>query len=143
MAKKFTFRLQTVLDLRSRELEARRAELGKITADWQAEVERTTQLEHALFSAESPDRGATNARTIEALWHHRRALRNDLQEQKHKEEALKEKMVQQQNLVVEAMSRCKAVEKLREKHLESYKERQNAEEQKNLDEIAQRPGRFQ
>lgn len=138
--RRFQFRLESILELREKQADQKRLELGAITQRCEA-LERDIEAHVALRTRTLTGHGLASMADIE----YRRAVeayaarltaelnrfRSDLKEaERHRDEVAEEYR--------EAQRKAEVLEKLRSRRKESYLETVKREEQLRLDEISQR-----
>ncbi len=142
MAKKFAFRLQPVLDIRSTETTNARNAFGVTVQARTRKEEEIAQAEDHIRSlmvqAGSAQHGMTSAQALEAGWYHIRALKHDLKIMYNELEELRAEEERKRVDLAAAMQKEKALERLKEKRLDEHTKEALREEQNFLDELAQR-----
>jgi flagellar FliJ protein len=136
MAKKFKFRLETILKLRTEKVEESKASLNIAVQHRNAkETEIETLRQHKTAQINSPQTTA-KAADMQVLRDYINALDNDIV----KKEKEKTKLVEIENArrdrLNEAMQQEKVVLKLKEKKLNEYNLQVQREENNFMDEIA-------
>jgi flagellar export protein FliJ len=141
MAKKFRFRLEPLLKLRSREVDKARNELGRAVQARLAQDELIQQKTDYLQELLSPAGNIRiSAGDLQARLAHRAAVEQEITLMKKKLQQLAEIEAQCQKKLTQTMMEEKAIEKLKEKKKEVHKLETEREEQIFLDDIAQRSG---
>lgn len=139
MAKKFRFRLEKLLDLRQKAADSAKVALSEALRAEQEQIDICLEAENRVekFSTE-PQPQKTSIREMESRWYHLRALKNELSLQQNKLNQVREIVSVRRNELAQALQNVKALENLKEKKLEEYQKLIADEEQKLMDEIAQR-----
>ncbi len=142
MAKRFQFRLQTLLDVRKmREQEAQRAVAAK-----RAEIVRVDQLNEQTFAEiaihQDALRTAQAQGAIDPVGLARgRAwiahLRNSIARRQQEKGVLLEQLRELQDRLRDARTQTRIIEKLREKRWDAYRKDRDKRERLELDELAQ------
>jgi flagellar FliJ protein len=142
MPKKFTFRLQPILDIRLTEVNNAKNAFGKAMQARVAKEEEIAQAEDHIRSlmrqAGDAQHGMTSAQALEAQWYHVRAQKHDVKQMLGALDKLRAEEEQKRILLAEAVQRQKALERLKEKRVEEYTQDTLREEQQFLDELAQK-----
>ncbi len=139
MAHTFRFRLDSVLNLRSQESQQAQAALGEASSALVARQEdlalrrqyRQQLLEHQAGAALS-------VRDIEAHWYHVRSVNKEIETMERECLNLREIEDNRREELSEALKKQRSLEKLRERKHDLFRENLRKEEQKQMDEIAQR-----
>ena len=136
MAKAFKFELQDLLDFRNFEQEQAQNELAKALA---VETQINNQLQNIaaqFVNVQSRMNGYTDFEDIAAG--NRRKELLDSQKEQLLEELTKAKLVSDEKRAVlaEIMKKTRALEKLKEKEMNSYKETLDKEENEFIDDLA-------
>lgn len=141
--KKFTFKLQVVLDKRQKELEDKQLEMAKVQSrlkEQECELERLINkqkqtkedLEQTLSNNQNID-----LMTIKVHQDYIEKLSDDIQMQ-HKIIADTElELEAKQQEVIEALKAKKTLEKLKEKHFKEFIEEFEFQQQKELEDLTQ------
>lgn len=142
MAKKFRFRLQKVLELRTDEADLARVSFGEAAAARRKKEEEIEDKERYYQHVLSVDRqGTTSVRAIESQWYHARAVQAEIALLKRQHTQLLEIEEVKRAELAEAMKKQKILEKLKEHKQEEYTREADREEQKFLDDLSQNRGR--
>lgn len=143
---KFKFRLATLLRLRERTRDERRAQLAQAyqaEAVLREEQERLTadmeQLSEASRAARGP--GELNVDRLLNTRRYELVLRAHLQDLAKKQEMLAEEIARRQNGLVEANRQVRVLELLRDRQLARHRQEEERQEIKLLDEVAGRQNR--
>ncbi|HEY3265992.1 MAG TPA: flagellar export protein FliJ [Armatimonadota bacterium] len=138
--KRFVFRLQTALDLRRRKEELLRAELARLQERARLEKERLDNLyiaqADAMERAAQARVGPIVAEQAFARARHLMDLEDGIETQTRLVELTQSEVDRKMAEVVHATQETRALEKLRERHLEDHRKLELQEEQKFLDELA-------
>jgi len=137
----FKFRLQTLLRLRERDRDERRAELAQA---YQAEAilqERRRQIEDELarlhdLSREAAAPGAVNVDRLLDARRFELVLRSQQQVAEQQHETLAVEIDRRRQAVVEANREVRVLETLRDKQRERHRQEEGRQEIKRLDEVA-------
>ena len=133
--KKFTFKLQRLLEIRERLEEEARVELAKASGDYQIVLNRKNKaiqsVQHARSESETK-LSFENLRNYDLL---QQETDRAILEIDKELEGKREIMEQKKAVYVKKKQDKRAVEILKEKALARYQEEESREEQKNLDEI--------
>jgi flagellar FliJ protein len=142
MAKKFNFKLDPVLKVRTYKVKEAKEDLGKtISERVKAELEienRQNYLSNFLKSTT----GKISAAELQTQWNHKGFIEgeiNDLSEERQKLITIEEKKRIKLDI---AMQKEKVITKLKEKRKTEYVEHINKEEVKEMDEIARNMDRM-
>lgn len=137
MAKKFNFRLQSVLNLRSHKVEQAKDSLNQIVKmknDKDLLIEFNLNQKNEIFRDKNP---SFKAAELQNKIYHKDHLENQIIQL----ESEKLRLIEIENLrrmnLTEAMKGEKVLEKLKEKKVEAHKYELDKEEMQTLDEIAQ------
>ncbi|MDR1000684.1 MAG: flagellar export protein FliJ [Clostridiales bacterium] len=136
---KFTFRLQSYLELKEKMEDSRKAEYGRAMADLAAKREEETRLVNERVGVTAKFRGSIlqgiHPYEAKRFSDYLASLKESItMQQKIVAEAEKEVEIRRLSLV-EAMRERKALGTLRDKRYEEYLEEQKSAEQKQTDEI--------
>lgn len=139
MAKKFHFRLEQVLHLRKSDADDARIQLSEAEqARKKKEEEKEERQQYYCDLLAQTQQGRTSASAVESLWHHVRAVQAEIA-------ALEKQCVQLEEIenvkrlvFAEAVKKQRVLEKLKDKKKTLYQQELNQEEQKVMDDIAQR-----
>ena len=140
--KKYTFRLQPVLDIKANKLNEKLVELAQIQQALSVEQEKLDNLQSAKNTAYEEliqIYSAENALDIREVCNYKNYLGKVDTEIKQQEESIENIMFfvrQKQNEVNEALKEKKILEKLKEKEKTAYLNEFFAQESKELDDIA-------
>lgn len=138
--KRFVFRLETALEHRRRIEEMRRTELAEVQNRQRREVERLAELfEHRATSmrqAQAERVGRISPSDAETRERFLVRLETDIGQQQDAIALIEREVEAKVHEVVAATQETQALENLRERHLQEYREEELREEQKFLDEIA-------
>lgn len=132
--KRFTFRLQTVLDLRARTEQKAQVALGlaqRAVAEAEERIRRLGEQQAATLRL--PPDARFEARIAARTW--AEALTQQIAEATHHREALRAEAERRRAELVKAAGERRAVEKLREKALREYQDEMQRQEQNLLDEV--------
>lgn len=140
MAKKFHFRLEQVLNLRKGDADGARVQLSEAEqARKNKEQEKEAKQQYYQDLLAQNQQGKILAHAIESQWHHIRAVQAEIV-------ALEKQCVQLEEIenvkrrdFAEAVKKQRVLEKLKEKKKTLYEHELTQEEQKIMDDIAQRP----
>jgi len=141
--KRFRFRLETVLRLREQVEQQRKRELGEVLAVRQQHVDEKARLEGQLADHKAQIRaladGAPGKKLdMNALIDHRQyATAVDFQIRRTRQAigVIEEEVARRREALAEAARERKGIEKLRERQLQAYREAEQRQQQKELDEI--------
>jgi flagellar FliJ protein len=134
--KRFAFRLQRVLDIRSRIRDERRQELGARQAELQREEALLAELEAELLLARIEEGGTYSASELQMVGAYAIRLRSQIERQLVRIEGAKQAVEEARARYIEATKDTQVLEKLREKRREEYTQEVLLEEGRNLDEVA-------
>lgn len=134
--KRFAFRLQRVLDIRSRIRDERRQELGARQAELQREEALLAELEAELLLARIEEGGTYSASELQMVGAYAIRLRSQIERQLVRIEGAKQAVEEARVRYIEATKDTQVLEKLREKRREEYTQEVLLEEGRNLDEVA-------
>ncbi len=138
MAKKFTYRLEPLLKVKSYNTSLARTELTNAINE---RINKEQEIENISNHRSSLNNVEIRNLTISEM-QHLHHFKQSLENQKHKlaeeKEVLAEKEKLKQSKYNIAMQEEKILAKLKEKKLEDYRKTLNAEEQKELDDIGLR-----
>jgi len=140
-ARKFQFRLQTVLDYKQRRAEEEERELARrMEILHEAERELASlkrfQEKRRHEMAEKGKRGKLDVEGLKMYHEQQRKLSRDIAAQQIKVQQAHADVELQRQKLLEARKEVKTYEKLKEKHYAGYLVELNLEEQKLLDELA-------
>jgi flagellar export protein FliJ len=140
MAKKFVFRLEAVLSIRTKAVEDAKIALGKTLSERTAKEQEIRQQEEYISTLMSNTdvRGRSSALMIEAQWHHLRVAKKDLQQLEEQKAQLLRLEADKRRKLALALQQEKALLQLKEKQLQEYVRAEDHAEQAFLDDIAQR-----
>ena len=137
--KKFRFSLETVLDYKQQVLDALRIEHAAAQAKARAQEERLRSLErqHEELDAEFSQRKLEGITILDAMKYEQylRSMERQIQEETERLEELRAQEEAKREQVVEAKKETSAIEKLREKKLESYNKAMQKSEEAMIDEL--------
>lgn len=135
MAKKFTYRLESLLNLKSFKVKEIEESIQKVLY-YRYQTEHEIQKnEDYLASLNGQRNGSFKAIEIQALNYHKETVKEEIKELKLQLERIVEIENILRNRLVEAMKEEKVLQKLKEREYEDYKMALNKEETKLLDEI--------
>lgn len=142
MAKKFNFKLDPVLKLRTYRVKEAKEDLGKTVSK---RVSTETEIQNKrdyLDTFIKSKKGRQAASELQNQWNHKEFVENQIEKlNREREELLK--LEDKKRIVLEnAMKKEKAIEKLKEKRKSDYHESIYKEETKELDEIGRNMKRF-
>ncbi|MGB9771294.1 MAG: flagellar export protein FliJ [Candidatus Kapaibacteriota bacterium] len=136
MAKKFTYRLESLLNLKSFKVKEIEESIQKVLYyRYQTEAE-IKKNEDYLSSLNKHKNGSFKAIEIQALTYHKECIKEEIKELRQQLTRIDEIENILRMRLVEAMKEEKVLQKLKEKEFETYKVALNKEETKHLDEIA-------
>lgn len=140
MSKKFVFRLEAVLSLRSKAVDEAKIALGKVISERIAKEQEITLQEQYVASLmnNSDVRGRSSALMIEAQWHHLRVAKKELQHLEEQKAQLLRLEADKRRKLALALQQEKALSQLKEKQLQEHIRAEDHAEQSFLDDIAQR-----
>lgn len=139
MAKKFHFRLEQVLNLRKDDADDARIQLSQAEQtrrNKEREKEERQQYYHELVA--QTQQGRTSASAVESLWHHIRAVQTEIVALEKQCQQLEEIETVKRHNLAEAVKKQRVLEKLKDKKKTLHEQELNLEEQKVMDDIAQR-----
>ena len=135
MPKKFAFRLDPVLKLRSfKTKEAKEAFARVLNLRYVKEREISEKINY-LNELDIADSGASPACDLQAKVNHKIFIRDEIKRLENEKERLLEIENMKRAELSEKMKEEKVIEKLREKKQDQYQKEIHAEETKQLDEI--------
>lgn len=135
MAKKFEFRLETILKLRTHKAQAAKEDLQKavgLRTRKEQEIEDTTNY---LLGLRNAGFGLVKSDELRAMDDHKRHVERTIEEMKKELSRLLEIEAAKRIVLNNAMREQKIMEKLKEKKFETYKFELNREESQELDAI--------
>lgn len=142
MAKKFRFRLEQVLDLRKNEADGARLRFGEAEAARMRKEEEILELRQYYEEIVAKSRQErASVQLLESQWYHARAVQSQIATLERERIQLMEIEEIKRRELAEAMKKQKVLEKLKENKREQYNRQVDLEEQKFMDDIAQRAGR--
>ena len=139
---KFKFRLATLLQIRERARDERRAQLAQAYKAEQILQEREDQVMRELAELDKRRRGASGPgpvdvdRLMETQRHHL-ILKAQRQHTRNQRALVEAEIRRRRDAVVHANGEVRVLEKLREKQLLRHRREEIRQEIKNLDEMAQ------
>ncbi len=137
MEKKFNFRLEKVLNLRSQKVNQEKLAFGKVMSirlDKEKEVEEQQNYANGLNNNKSK---IANAAFYQTYQNHKEFVKEEIIKLEDELTQIKEIEELRRVKLTEAMKEEKVLEKLKEKKKEIHLEEMKREETINLDEIAQ------
>ncbi|MGQ9819220.1 MAG: flagellar export protein FliJ [Candidatus Kapaibacteriales bacterium] len=136
MAKKFKYRLESLLNLKAQKVKEIEEAIAKILYFRKESEEEIAEQEEYLRNFIQTKNGVTTALEIQTRQHHREFIEEEISRlRKHLERIIEIEMIFRQRLV-EAMKEEKVFEKLKERKFNEYNEEVKREETKILDEIS-------
>jgi len=142
MAKKFNFKLDPVLKIRSYKVKEAKEDLGKTVSDRvKAELEIENRQQYLNDYVQSKI-GKLNAAELQTHWNHKGYIEdeiNNLSEERQKLIIIEEK---KRVKLDTAMQKEKVISKLKERRKTEYTDTLNKEETKEMDEIARNMNRL-
>lgn len=135
MAKKFEFRLETILRLRTHKAQAAKEDLQKAVGARtlkEQEIEDTTNY---LLGLRNAGYGLVKSDELRAMDDHKRHVERTIEEMKKELTRLLEIEAAKRIVLNNAMREQKIMEKLKEKKFETYRFELNKEESQTLDAI--------
>jgi len=140
MAKKFQFRLESLLRIRTHKVEEAKEALNEII---QARLKKKREIQEReeQIQAAHAHRGGKSSRPVgelQAVWHHVESLRDQIKMLEQEYSQLGEIETLRREILSEAMKKEKVLEKLKEKKQVQHGADIAREEQLFLDDIAQR-----
>ena len=137
--KKFRFSLETVLDYKQQVLATLQTEHGAILAQIRAQEQHIEELEAAYrhLNHEFTRRKLAGIAILDAMKYEQylRSMERQIQEETERLEELRAQEEAKREQVVEAKKETSAIEKLREKKLESYNKAMQKSEEAMIDEL--------
>ena len=137
--KKFRFSLETVLDYTNQALDALRTEHGAIPAQVRAQEKLIEDLEteHRQSDEDFTRRKLEGINILDAMSYeaYLRSLERKLQEEYRKLERLRKREEEKREQVVEARKETATIEKLKEHKLEEYRQAEQKDEEKRIEEF--------
>jgi len=138
MAKKFNFRLESVLKLRKSKKRTEKVALLEILSRRYRKEEEIDYTNKKFFESLSLSKGKLKAVDMQISLNHRNFLKNRIQKLEYEKNQILEMENIQRNKFNQALSEEKALIKLKEKRKTEYIYEIEKEERNELDEIAQR-----
>lgn len=136
MAKKFKYRLESLLNIKVQKVKEIEEAIAKILFFRKESEEEIADQEEYLRNFLQTKNGITTALEIQARQHHREFIEDEIARlRKQLERIIEIEMLFRQRLV-EAMKEEKVYEKLKERKFNEYNEEVKREETKILDEIS-------
>lgn len=136
MAKKFKYRLESLLNIKARKVKEIEEEIAKILYFRKESEEEIARQEEYLRNFLQTKNGRTTALEIQAHQHHREFIEEEITRLRKQLERIIEFEMVFRRLLVEAMKEEKVYEKLKERKFKEYNEEVKREEKKILDEIS-------
>ena len=136
MAKKFSFRLDPVLKLRSHKVNQAKVELGHIVGLRTAKEKEIEEQEEYFDKLLTSEIKSTSASELQAMTSHKAFVEDEIKKLHNENEQLKELEDFRRNKLSNAMKDEKVLEKLKDKKQTIHKEELQKEETQTLDEIA-------
>lgn len=136
MAKKFNFRLEPILKLKSHNVQIALDSLNqavRIRSEKEESIKEHTEYRNTLIDSKSEHKKASD---FVALYHHRDYIDNEIERLKLEKTRILEIENIRRKKLTNAMKEEKVLEKLKEKKIFNHKEDVRKEEGKFLDEIA-------
>ena len=137
--KKFRFSLETVLDYKQQVLSALQAEHGAILAQVRDQEKLLEELEagYRHMNHEFTRHKLSGISIVDAMKYEQylRSMERQIQEETERLEELRAQEEAKREQVVEAKKETSAIEKLREKKLESYNKAMQKSEEAMIDEL--------
>lgn len=142
MAKKFRFRLEQVLDLRKNEANEARLRFSEAEGARIRKEEEIVELRQYYDATVAKSRQEkTSVQLLESQWYHVRAIQSQITMLERERVQLVEIEEVKRRELAEAMTKQRVLEKLKDNKREQYNRQVDLEEQKFMDDIAQRTGR--
>ena len=135
--KKFNFKLESVLKLRSHKVDLAKSELGKIIAQKNLKKEEIKQREQEISDHESNDSNSSLS-YLQNRFYRISQLHSEIENIKLEIDNIKEIEEVKRKQLNEVLKDEKIMEKLKEKELESYNDKLKKEENEFIEEIASR-----
>lgn len=140
MPQKFSFKLETVLKLRSYKVSLKQEELNIVVASRLAKERQIEDKTNYLVEMDKKIKERKGILELQAGFHHKIFIKDEIKRIEKEIDSILEIENLKRLELIEAMKDEKAIEKLKEKRFEQYKFDMGLEEGKMLDEIA--IGRF-
>lgn len=140
MPKKFSFKLETVLKLRSYKVSLKQEELNVVVASRIAKQKLKEDKLNYLLEMDKKIKERRGILELQAGFHHKVFVQDEIKRIEREIDSILEIENLKRLELIEVMKDEKAIEKLKEKRFEQYKFDMGLEEGKMLDEIA--IGRF-
>ncbi|WP_407399310.1 flagellar export protein FliJ [Treponema sp.] len=133
--KKFQFKMQKILDLRKFEQQQAEAELGKANAEVSRIQRELDSIAMKRVKTAKENSGQTDFMILSQMDRFFTGL--DIQKEKFLEEMVQAQLVadEKRAVVLECMKKTKALEKLREKHLNKWKKEMQEQEEIIVDDV--------
>ncbi len=138
MAKKFTFRLNPILNLRKQNTQISKQELASAINDRVNKEMQIDEVRHQQLKLNQATIERMHLHELQAMVNHKRALSKELQKLNNERETLLEREKMKQLKYNSALQEEKIILKLKEKKEIEHKQALDKEEQKDLDEIGLR-----
>lgn len=136
MAKKFDFRLNSVLRLNSHKVKVAEEALLEIVNIRITKEQKADELANYYTGLIAKEFKSAQASDLQAHYYHMNHIELQIKELKHEIEQILELENIKRMRLTEAMKEEKIIEKLKEKKFEEYKKETEDEEMKTLNEIA-------
>jgi len=140
--KRFSFRLQRVLEIRERFRDERRQELVQRNFERDHEQRVLEDLDQEFLRSKVREGGTYSASELVLMGDYSRRLEQEIEQQRVRVVAAEQAAEEARERYIEASREAKALEKLKDKRRVEYQEQVLKEEGNQLDELAvQRAGR--
>lgn len=136
MAKKFNFRLDKVLNLKSQKVQELKEALNIIVVSRIAKEKEIDQKQNYLNNLLNSKKGVLPASSLQTTWSHKTFIQDTIKKLKIEREQLIEIENLRRQKLVEAMKEEKILLKLKDKKKNQHNQELSREEVKILDEIA-------
>ncbi len=137
MAKKFTYRLESVLKIKKYEAKTEKENLLRILSSRIAKENEIQQTEIYLQNLSQINNGKTSIVDLQNLIFHKDSIKNKIKKLNQERIKIIELEKIQRDKFHEIQKEEKALTQLKDKKFEAYKDEINKEETKTLNEIAQ------
>jgi flagellar protein FliJ len=142
MAKKFNFRLDPVLKVRSYKVKEAKEDLGKTVSERvKAELEIESKQEY-LNNFMQSQKGKISALDLQAHWNHKAYVEGEISNLSEERSNLLMQEDKKRTILEKAMVKEKVISKLKERRKFEYEDTINKEEVKEMDEITRNMNRF-
>ena len=136
MAKKFSFRLEPLLSLRSHKVKEAKEELAKVINKRTLKEDEISEQNEYFNGLLKSRKGKISITELQADYHHKSFVKDEIGKLEYQKEQLLEIEQVHRLKLTDAMKDEKILEKLKEKQKQYHAEALEKEETKQMDEIA-------